>query len=270
MFRGPHLKFLIVSLLSGAFFSLSSVETALGQLMEDIDTPPAVSAPSDVLWDQTAGISSTDISSQDFTDSGGSLDHFDTRAADDFLVPDGFFWVIRTIYAFGAFDDNPPDIIDSLNIYFFADKDGLPGNEVARCVYKDILPEDITVPNFVIDLPLPCKLEPGVYWISVQANIAFIQNGQWFWHENTIQRLSPFVWENPGDGFGTGCVQFTPAQANCGADSPDLSFQLTGQGVPIIRPIPTLSEWGMISISVILGVIGICAFIFMKKRKVQA
>ncbi|HVY55806.1 MAG TPA: hypothetical protein VHC46_08635, partial [Thermodesulfobacteriota bacterium] len=107
--------------------------------MEDNGTPPAVSAPPDVLWDQTAGISSADISSQDFTDGGGQLDHYDTRAADDFLVPDGFYWIIDDIRAFGAFDDTTPDLIDSLDIYFFEDRDGLPGVEIKKCVYKDVL-----------------------------------------------------------------------------------------------------------------------------------
>ncbi len=243
---------------------------AVSPLMEDIDTPPAVSVPPDVLWDQTAGISSADISSQDFRDGGGSFDHFDTRAADDFRVPEGFFWVIDNIRAFGAFDDTTPDLIDSLNIYFFADKDGLPGNEIARCVYQDILPEDITVPDFVIDLPFPCKLEPGLYWVSVQANIGFIQNGQWFWHENTVETLNPFVWENPGDGFGTGCVKFSPAQADCGADFPDLAFQLAGREVPVIRPIPTLSEWGMIAVAGALGLLGIGATALTRKKGIKA
>lgn len=256
---------LICSLFLSVFF-LPYRSHAISPLMEDIDTPPAVSVPPDVLWDQTSGISPADISSQDFTDGGGSLDHFDTRAADDFLVPGGFYWIINTVRAFGAFDDATPDLIDSLNIYFFADRGGLPGAEIARCVYKDILPEDITVPNFVIDLPFPCKLEPGLYWISVQANLGFIQNGQWFWHENSIQRLSPFVWENPGNGFDTGCIQFSPAQADCGADFPDLAFQLAGQEVPLIRPIPTLSEWGMIAAAVTLGFIAIAAFVISKKR----
>jgi hypothetical protein len=270
MFRYTHQRFLIVSLLFSAVFSVLSGETVLGQLMEGTDTPPAVSVPPDVLWDQTAGIASTDISSQDFTDGGGVLDHFDTRAADDFQVPGGFFWIIQTVYAFGAFDDTTPDIINSLNVYFFTDKDGLPDTLHTPCVYKDIVPEDITVPNFVVDLPSPCKLEPGIYWVSVQANIGFIQNGQWFWHENSVQRLSPFVWENPGDGFSTGCVQFTPAQADCDADSPDLSFQLAGLEIPAVRPIPTLSEWGMISTAFILGMIGIGAFIIMRKKASKA
>jgi len=247
-------------------FLLPHRSLAISPIMEDTDAPSAVTVPPDVLWDQTAGISPSDISSQDFTDGGGSLNQYDTRAADDFLVPEGYYWLIDNVRVFGAFDDTTPDLIDTLNVYFFTDRNGLPGAEITGCVYKDILPEDITVPDFVIDLPFSCRLEPGHYWVSVQANIGFIQNGQWFWHENTIQTLSPFVWENQGNGFGTGCIQFSPALADCGADFPDLSFQLAGQVVPLIRPVPTLGEWGMILTAVTLGFIATAAFLAGRKR----
>ncbi len=224
----PYIRLIVMCSLIGASFFLSSSEKAAGQLMESIDTPPVVSVPPDILWDQTANISSSNISSQDFTD-GGGLDQFDTRAADDFLVPADLFWIIDNVRVFGAFDDTTPDLIDSLNVFFFTDGGGLPGSPVPGCTYLNILPENVTVPNFVIDLPKPCVLGSGAYWISVQANIKFITNGQWFWHENSVQTLDPFAWENPGDGFSTGCIAFTPAQANCGADQPDLSFQLAGR-----------------------------------------
>lgn len=264
-----YLKIFIVCILLGAVSFVWSSENAAGQLMEDIDTPPFIPLIPDVLWDQTAGISPADISSQNFTDGGGAFDQFDTRAADDFLVPDGFVWIIDTVVVIGAFDGMSPDLIESLNVYFFTDGDGLPDKEIPECVYENILPEDITVPNFVIDLPEKCKLLPGLYWVSVQTNISFTVSGQWFWHENTVQRLSPFAWENPGDGFTTGCVKFSPAQADCGADEPDLSFQLAGREVPIIRPIPTLGEWGMVVTAVMLGFIAIAAFA-VKKRSAKA
>jgi hypothetical protein len=185
-------------------------------------------------------------------------------------VPEGFFWVIDTVRVFGVFDDNTPEIIDTLDVDFYVDNDGVPGHLVADCVYDDISPENITNPNFTIILPRTCLLQPGMYWVSVRANISFLQNGQWFWFERTIQTLSPFVWQNPGDGFSTGCVQYTPAKADCGADFPDLVFQIIGQQHSIVRPIPTLSEWGMISTAIILGMIGIRAFIVMRKKASKA
>ncbi|MCI0481787.1 MAG: IPTL-CTERM sorting domain-containing protein [Candidatus Dadabacteria bacterium] len=261
----PYLNLLFICLLFNAVFFLSSSELAQSQLMEDTDTPPAVSVPPDTLWNQTDNISSSDIASQDFTDGGGSLDQYDSRAADDFLVPEGFFWIIDTVRVFGAFDDTTPDLIDSVDVDFYVDRDGLPGQLIAQCVYDDVLPDDLTNPEFTINLPHTCLLQPGIYWVSVRANIAFIQNGQWFWFERTVQTLSPFVWQNPGDGFSTGCIRFTPAQADCGADFPDLVFQIIGRESSIVRPIPTLSEWGMMAAAVILGFAGLGAFYLRRK-----
>lgn len=241
----PYLNLLFICLLFNAVFFLLSGKLAQSQLMENINTPPVVSVPPDTLWDQTANISSANISSQDFTD-GAGFDQFDSRAADDFLVPGGLFWIIDKVRVFGAFDDATPDLVDSLSVFFFTDGGGLPGSLVPGCTYLNILPENVTVPNFVIDLPNPCVLGSGTYWISVQANIKFITNGQWFWHENSVQTLDPFVWENPGNGFSTGCIAFTPAQANCDADQPDLSFQLTGRetdarcGINICKSAPEI------------------------------
>jgi hypothetical protein len=265
-----RLKLFIVPILFSVVFYLLSGETALSQIIEGTDTPPAVSVPPDTLWDQSDNISTSDITSQDFTDGGGSLNQFDSRAADDFLVPDGFFWVIDTVRVFGVFDDSTPEIVDTIDVDFYVDDEGLPGRLVSECVFDNIFPEDITDPNFTIVLPRTCVLKPGLYWVSVRANISFIQNGQWFWFERTTQTLSPFVWQNPGNGFGTGCIQYTPAQADCGADFPDLVFQIIGQQHLIIRPIPTLSEWGIISTAVVLGVIGISAYIILRKKRAQA
>jgi hypothetical protein len=39
-----------------------------------------------------------------------------------------------------------------------------------------------------------------------------------------------------------------------------------GQQAPIIRPIPTLGEWGMIATAAMLGIAAIAAFVINKKR----
>lgn len=49
-----------------------------------------------ILWDQSDNASDTDIVSQDFIE-GGAFDIFDARAADDFLIPDGFLWSVETV-----------------------------------------------------------------------------------------------------------------------------------------------------------------------------
>jgi len=216
----------------------------------------------DVLWDQSDNESNTDIVSMDFIDV--IFDTFDSRAADDFLVPDGFLWTVDTVKVFGTFDGAAPDSLQSLDVVFFRDEGGFPGEIVRGCDYVNILPVDIDDPSFLINLPTPCFLRPGTYWMSVRANMLFIPNGQWFWNENTVQTLSPFVWENPGNGFGTGCITFMYAQAECGADFPDLLFQLMGEEHPFPQ-VPALGTLGLAILSIALGLI--CVMYYRKTKK---
>ncbi len=207
----------------------------------------------DVLWDQSSDHSNTDIVSQDFID-GGVFEIFDARAGDDFLVPDGFLWRIDTVKVFGTFDGAAPNNLQSLDVDFYKDQGGLPGDLVPTCVFDNILPVDVADPSFLINLPSTCTLLPGTYWISVRANMFFIPHGQWFWNERTIQTLNPFVWENPGNGFNTGCTSFRYAMDECGTDFPDLTFQLVGQE-QIFPAVPALSTVGLVILSIAFGFI---------------
>lgn len=217
-----------------------------------------------ILWDQSDNASDTDIVSQDFIGGGGIFDIYDARAADDFLVPDGFLWKVETVKVFGTFDNIMPDAVQSLDVVFFADEGGFPGELINRCNYTNILPEDINDPSFIINLATPCLLTPGSYWMSVRANMLFLPDGQWFWNENTVQTLSPFVWENPGNGFGTGCITFSSAQAQCGAVFPDLTFQLMGEEQPF-PVVPALGTLGLAILSVALGLL--CVIYYRKMNK---
>jgi len=224
-----------------------------------------------VLWDQSDNASDTDIVSQDFVDGGGLFDIYDTRAADDLLVPDGFLWKVETVRVFGTFDGAAPDTIQSLDVVFYEDSGGFPGEILDRgrgCNYEDIQPVDINNPSFIINLPIPCVLTPGTYWMSVRANMLFLPNGQWFWNERTTQTLNPFVWENPGNGFGTGCTSYSYALAECGADFPDLTFQLIGEE-HIFPIVPALGTWGLVILSIAFGLLSLFYF-YRKTREQQA
>jgi len=210
-----------------------------------------------VLWDQSDNESNTDIVSMDFIDV--IFDTFDSRAADDFLIPEGFLWKVETVKVFGTFDGAAPDSLQSLDVVFFRDEGGFPGEIVRGCNYNDILPEDVNDPSFIINLPTPCNLTPGTYWMSVRANMLFIPNGQWFWNERTVQTLSPFVWENPGNGFGTGCTSYSYAIDECGTDFPDLTFQLVGQE-QLFPVVPALSTVGLIILSIAFGFILVISY----------
>jgi hypothetical protein len=129
----------------------------------------------------------------------------------------------------------------SINIYFYQNGAGnLPGTLIAAFMN---LPYVGTPPDFLICLPYPFGVGPGTYWVSVQARQDSNPNGQWFWHNRTVQSSAGAVWQNPADGYGTGCITWTRKSA-CMADQvwPDQVFQILGyrEGPPPTpKPLPT-------------------------------
>lgn len=51
-------------------------------------------------------------------------------------------------------------------------------------------------------------LRRGTYWVSVQANLDFATGGEWGWNTNNTVQKKGAKWQNPGDGFGTGCTTY--------------------------------------------------------------
>jgi hypothetical protein len=135
----------------------------------------------------------------------------------------------------------------SFSIYFYQNGAGnLPGTQIAEF---ENLPYTGTAPDFVICLPYPFGIAPGTYWVSVQARQDFNSNGQWFWHNRTVQSNGGAAWQNPGDGYGIGCVTWDRKSA-CMANQvwPDQVFEILGftegptltpKPLPTSRPRPT-------------------------------
>ena len=117
---------------------------------------------------------------------------------------------------------------------FFADAGGLPG--ATSCSYPGLVAGvdfvDDGAGNLDVSLPAPCILPAGDYWLSVQAAMDSTVGGQWLWGERSVQTGAAFAWENPLDGFTTGCTSWTSGGA-CGAAAPDLLFALIGVQVPV-------------------------------------
>ncbi len=242
-----------ILLLTGCFGAIILVlvsvmcfsQPALAQIIERSDGS-TVFVPMDtsILWDQSDNTSDTDIVSQDFIDAA-PFAVFDARAADDFLVPEVYIWRIDTVKVFGTFDNNAPDNIQSIDVVFYKNDGGFPGEIVDNCNYTNILPVDINDLSLIVVLPTRCSLRPGTYWMSVCANMLFLPNGQWFWNERTIQTLNPFIWQNPGNAFGTGCTSYSYSMDECGTAYPDLTFQLVGEEAPFPQ-VPSLSTLGLL------------------------
>ena len=137
--------------------------------------------PNVVLYDQTDNAGLNGFPSQDFE---ALYDAYDDQGADDFVIPGGQTWTIQTIEVLGSAMGVAPTL----------DVGG-----------------DLTV-----NLPAPAVLGSGTYWVSVQAAMDFALGGQWFWSTRAVQSNSPYAWQNPGGGFGVGCLTWAPGAATCG------------------------------------------------------
>lgn len=62
--------------------------------------------------------------------------------------------------------------------------------------------------------------------VTVRADMAFASGGEWGWHTSTNSANTPATWENPGDGFATGCTTWQPMQS-CFSVKQGPSFMVT-------------------------------------------
>lgn len=186
--------------------------------------------PPGTLYDQTDSPAGVGITSQLFEPANAA---FDCRAADDFSVPGADIqWDVTGVQVAGAYLGAGPTPL--LDVEILTDGGGVP-SATAACSYLGLVAgvdfTDDGSGNLDVTLPGPCSLPAGDYWLSVRADMDS-GVGQWLWVERTVQSGDGFAWENPGDGFGTGCVAWTTAGA-CGASEPDLIFALLGAAVPV-------------------------------------
>jgi hypothetical protein len=71
----------------------------------------------------------------------------------------------------------------------------------------------------------------GVYWVSVQAVADYSVSNQWGWYSHQGTTIgNEFHWKNPGNGFGTGNIDWTAASMIVWSDF-NLAFSLYGDGL---------------------------------------
>ncbi|MBA2359257.1 MAG: hypothetical protein H0V84_12625 [Actinobacteria bacterium] len=190
--------------------------------------PRAPAAPAVVLYDQYDTQAASDITSQDFE---VALDGFDSFAADDFVVPSGQSWSITGVDVDGEYTTGGGPAA-SVNVFFYTNGVGsLPG---ALAASRPGSSYTGTAGDFVVSLSPAVALAAGTYWVSVQARQDITPHGQWFWHERAVQSNQGSVWQNPGNGFGTGCMTWV-RQTACAAlvdPNPDQVFRLNGTVIP--------------------------------------
>ncbi len=226
-----------------------------------------------VLYDQNNNCGTNSITSQEF-EAGNAA--FSNRAADDFVVPaiDGF-WLVEQVFVPGVYF-NGPGPTPLVDVQFLTNSGSLPGAAVAGCTYNDLASFADAAGSLTISLPTACTL-PTVgaadttYWVTVRADMDFAPGGQWGWTERTVQSGSGSAWENPGNGFGSGCTTWSN-RVTCGVGTqPDLCFVVSGTiggfPAPLIQEIPTLSRIGLGAVGVALA---LGAFLVLRRRRQTA
>src|SRR5215472_11406572 len=163
-------------------------------------TLSAPKLPAVVLYDQYNNAGTAATSSQDFE---AADDAFDDFTADDFVVPAGQTWNVSEIDIQGTYDGFPGPAV-AFHVFFYQDSGGLPGAQVYSAMNQSYTTGNNV--DFVINLSTAAVLSPGTYWVSVQCRMDFGVGGQWYWTDRTVTSNSPAAWENPGGGFGAGCL----------------------------------------------------------------
>ena len=106
----------------------------------------------------------------------------------------------------------------------------LPGTLVTSALSQTYTGGAASGDTAVITLATPVSLPAGTYWVSVQARLdsGSDPGAQWYWDGRTIQSNNPEAWQNPGDGFATGCTTWGVQMTCFGDNVPDQLFRLNG------------------------------------------
>lgn len=202
--------------------------------------PSAVHLPSEVHRVISAEPGSVTLYDQNDDDAGvavlsseldGAFANYSAAGADDFTVPAGHKWRIREVDVTGAWD-NGSGPATFVNVFFYASKNRLPGSPVAQC--GNLYGAEESQGSFAIKIPKSCGavLRGGQkYWIAVSTAVEFYCCGDWTWETRNGRKGSQAAWQNPGDGFGTGCTAWAVMRSCVSAEGagPDFMFTLKGE-----------------------------------------
>ena len=191
--------------------------------MAAFDGPEAspVVGHSQVLYNQNSDTNFAYVNSQNYI-SGSAAD--DDQAADDFIVPSGSTWKVTEVDVTGCCSGTATI---TENVYFYKDKNGAPGKLVRHGSFINL--SGTGNPSFAISLGKGVKLKAGHYWVSVVVNCDAADGCGWGWGERSAITNDPALWQNPGNGHGTGCTTWTILATCLGnAYAGDFMFELQG------------------------------------------
>jgi hypothetical protein len=198
----------------------------VGAKPTNVHVPPHSAA---VLYSQNSNFG-YGIVSQNFT-SGSFGTVYNAAGADDFVVPAGAKWKVKTVDVTGVyFNGSGP--ANSEVITFYKNKKGHPGKIAGAGLDSYVVNCADNFGSFSCAIPAT-KLAGGTtgktYWVSVVVNMPFVTGqGEWGWVQNTTIHGNEGNWENPGGGFGTGCNTWGP-NSQCLGLAGDYAFDLKGK-----------------------------------------
>ncbi len=149
----------------------------------------------------TTGDSGSGITSANYSDQVG----IDAAGAADFKVKKKC--TIKKVQTTGVYY-NGAGPADSVNVIIYKAKKGKPGaivNEQDNLKYTD----STGLGSLGVTLKA-VHLKKGSYFVSFVANMTFAVGGQWGWETSSDQQGAADLWQNPDDGFGTGCTTWQP------------------------------------------------------------
>ena len=212
-----------------------------------------------VLHDQTGNPGGNGVPDQNFE---AAFDAYDCMGADDFEVPADRLWTVETVFIVGTYTGT--GVAVSVNVAIHQDAAGVPGTVVQS--FTGLAPSSDVAGQITVNLPGGVPLGEGRYWVAMQINKDFGGgNGQHFWSNTSVQNFNLAAWINPGNGFGSGCTNWTNTQT-CGVGGGatiDLQYSISGTDVPALM-VPTLGQVGLIVFLVLLA--GAALFFLRRQR----
>ena len=242
------LRFKTVTILA-ALLLLAGSAVAQPVLESQGAAAPRLPGGAAVLYDQTNNSSGNGSPDQDFEP---AFDIYDSMAADDFIVDNPVGWDIDGVETVGTNAGVPST---NVSVTFYGDGGNEePNRNDVICEYIELVQGvDYTDAggSLSITLPVVCKILSGTKaWMSVFVRQDFGTSGQHFWSNRTTIDFDGAVWKNAGNGFGTGCVDWTTMTfCGVGGGFPDFLFQILGEkndtgdgtdGTPAVGPFGVL------------------------------
>ncbi|MCZ6593764.1 MAG: proprotein convertase P-domain-containing protein, partial [Bacteroidetes bacterium] len=168
------------------------------------------------------------VTSQDFEPANEA---FTNQAADDFVVPGTGTSIICQVDVVGSYSSGglPADPGSTVEMFIYDDAAGLPG----ALLFSESFPGPALDPgatgNFSLSPTMGATDLTGgsTYWISIQVQMNFGLAGQWFWNASLDGNGNAYAWQNPNNGFGTGCVVYADGTTCLGFGGPDRAMNIS-------------------------------------------